>query len=243
MNWTLSAISYVYFSLVGVCYMLGYWTPLHFNILDFLSPVDVIKSAAYPIIPALIGSFIWVIMDTVNSQPLQQVEKDDNKIMKILFYIMFVCLAILLLINLYRVVIFLYLTVVSEPERRLAFALPVVSIFSTIFFLNKPPFLLEYSRYIRHFAIIFMCVLPTIAFHQGDRDISQTLLGAKGYYSLVKSSQSCSLSDSEKYIYLGFYSSTLFFVNKSTKDLCLERESGVNLQYVSTKLEEPKLKK
>ncbi|MEL7596177.1 hypothetical protein ACEUC8_05060 [Aeromonas veronii] len=242
MNWTLSAISYVYFSLVGVCYMLGYWTPLHFNILDFLSPVDVIKSAAYPIVPALIGSFIWVAMDTVNSQPLQRVEKDDNKTTKTLFYMMFAFLAILFLINLYHVVIFLYLTVVSEPERRLAFALPIVSILSTIFFLNKPPFLLEHSRYIRHFVIIFMCALPTIAFHQGDINISQTLLGTKGYYSLVKSSKNCSLGESEQYIYLGFYSSTLFFVNKSTKDLCLEREGGANLKYVSTKTEEPKLK-
>ncbi|EGR3960080.1 hypothetical protein DDN39_19325, partial [Vibrio cholerae] len=113
MNWTLSAVSYFYFSFVGVCYMLGYWTPLHFNILDFLSPVDVIKSAAYPIIPAIIGSFFWVIMDTINSQPTHKVEQDDPKLIKVLFYILILGLAILLLVNVYHVVLFLYLTVVS----------------------------------------------------------------------------------------------------------------------------------
>ncbi|WP_283392510.1 hypothetical protein [Photobacterium phosphoreum] len=244
MNWSLSAVSYFYFSFVGVCYMLGYWTPLHFNILDFLLPVDVIKSAAYPIIPALIGSFIWVTMDTVNSQPRHKLEQDDPKLIKVLFYIMIGGLAILLLVNVFNVVHFLYLTMVSEPEMRLAFALPVVSILSTIYLLNKPPFLLEHSRYIRHFVIIFMCALPTIAFHQGDRDISQTLSGVKGHYVMSKPSKNCDLNDGEQQVYLGFYSSTWFFVNKSTKNLCLEREGGVNLKYeaVEAKETEPEVK-
>ncbi|EMF7380907.1 hypothetical protein V4F50_004613 [Vibrio parahaemolyticus] len=241
MNWTLSAVSYFYFSFVGVCYMLGYWTPLHFNILDFLSPVDVIKSAAYPIIPAIIGSFFWVIMDTVNSQPTHKVEQDDPKLIKVLFYILILGLAILLLVNVYHVVLFLYLTVVSEPEKRIAFALPVISILSTIFFLNKPPFLLDNSRYTRHFAVIFMCVLPTIAYYQGDRNISQTLAGKKGHYILSKPSKNCSFNENEQQVYLGFYSSTWFFVNKSTNDLCLEREGSVNLKYepVENKEHEP----
>ncbi|MGL5798628.1 MAG: hypothetical protein ACRCYN_00930 [Plesiomonas sp.] len=237
MTWTLSAVSYFYFFFVGVCYMLGYWTPLHFNILDFLSPVDVIKSAAYPVIPALIGSFIWIIMDTVNSQPKKKLEQDDPKSLKVLFYIMLMCIFILMLINLYQVIVFLYLTVTSEPEKRLAFALPVVSIVSTIFFLNKPPFLLEHSRFVRHFVIIFMCVLPTIAFHQGNRDISQMLSGEKSHYVLASASKNCKVEGEQHQIYLGFYSTTWFFVNKLTKDLCLEREGGVNLTFKGALIE------
>ncbi|WP_341659611.1 hypothetical protein [Vibrio sp.] len=238
MNWTLSAVSYFYFSLVGVCYMLGYWTPLHFNILDFLSPVDVIKSAAYPVIPALIGSFIWIVIDTVNSQPKQKLEQEDPKVLKVLFYIMLACILILMLINLYQVILFLYLTVISEPEKRLAFALPVVSIVSIIFLLNKPPFLLKHSRFVRHFAIIFMCVLPTIAFHQGDKDINQILAGEKSHYVLAKTSKNCIVEEDQSQIYLGFYSTTWFFVNQLTKDLCLERDGGVNLTFKKTQTEE-----
>ncbi|WP_318401479.1 hypothetical protein [Photobacterium leiognathi] len=238
MNWTLSAVSYFYFSFVGVCYMLGYWTPLHFNILDFLSPVDVIKSAAYPVIPALIGSFIWIVIDTVNSQPKQKLEQEDPKLLKVLFCIMFACILIVMLINLYKVIIYIYLTVISEPERRLAFALPVISIASTIFLLNKPPFLQEHSRFVRHFVIIFMCVLPTIAFQQGDKDISQILVGKKSHYVLAKTSKNCIVEEDQSQIYLGFYSTTWFFVNRLTKDLCLERDGGVNLSFKKAQSEE-----
>ncbi len=218
--------------------MLGYWTPLHFNILDFLSPVDVIKSAAYPVIPALIGSFIWIVIDTVNSQPKQKLEQEDPKVLKVFFYIMLASILTLMLINLYQVILFLYLTVISEPEKRLAFALPVVSIVSTIFLLNKPPFLLEHPRFVRHFVIIFMCVLPTIAFHQGDRDISQILVGEKSHYVLAKTSKNCTVEEDQSQIYLGFYSTTWFFVNQLTKDLCLERDGGVNLTLKKAQIEE-----
>lgn len=143
-----------------------------------------------------------------------------------------------MLINLYQVIFFLYLTVISEPEKRLAFALPVVSIVSTIILLNKPPFLLGHSRFVRHFVIIFMCVLPTIAFHQGNRDISQILSGEKSHYALAKTSKNCILEDDQSHIYLGFYSTTWFFVNQSTKDLCLERDGGVNLTFKKAQVEE-----
>ena len=130
MSWTLSAVSYVFFVFVGLCYTLGFWIPLHFNILEFISPVDIIKAATYPIIPAAIGILFWVVVDTVNSQERKKVEDNDPVLIKLLYYIMLICMVILILSNIFNLCFYLYKIFISEPEKRLSFILPILSLLS-----------------------------------------------------------------------------------------------------------------
>ena len=230
MSWTIPAISYFYFLFVGTCYMLGYWTPLHFNILDYLSPIDIIKSATYPVIPALVGTVAYVLIDTINTQPRQKIEGDKSKVTRALNYIAMGFIATLIIVNAINLASYIYMTFTSEPEKRFAFALPALSLVSTIYLLVKPPFLIEHSRYIRHFVIIFMCALPTISYYQGDKDLSNSLNGKTGFHYLKEPTQNCKIGG-DKLIYIGFYGSTWFFVNSSNKDLCLEKDGGIMLGY------------
>lgn len=235
MNWTLSALCYFYFVFVGICYILGFWTPLHFNVLEFLSPVDMIKSATYPVIPAALGIFFWVLMDSYNTQGTKKPEGDDPKAIKILFWIMVVLVLLLVLLNVVSLISHLYHLFMAEPEKRLSYALPAASIISTIYFLSKPPFLIENHKFIRNFVIIFICALPTVSYFQGSKNISNILEGNSTYYYLKNSSKNCVVNGGERIVYLGFYGGSYFFVDSASKDICIEKDGGVLLTFNDNK--------
>lgn len=241
MNWTLSALCYFYFVFVGICYLLGFWTPLHFNVLEFLFPVDMIKSATYPLIPAALGIFFWVLVDSYNTQGTKKTEGDDPKAIKILFWVIVVLLLLLVLINIVSLISYLYHLFMAEPEKRLSYALPAASIISTIYFLSKPPFLIEKHKFIRNFVIIFFCVLPTVSYFQGSKNISNILEGNSTYYYLKNNSKNCVVNGEAKLVYLGFYGGNYFFVDSTSKDICIEKDSGVLLTFKDIKENEPPL--
>lgn len=231
MNWTISTFIYIFFSSIGVCYFLGFWIPLHFNILDFLSPMDLIKSAAYPIIPAVIAGLFWVVVDTINTQGIKKTDVQESKFIKVLNGFLWFCLIILLLNNVFTFVWRLYHIFVVEPEKRLSLVLPIVTIVSMIYLLIKPPFLKDKNKFVRHFVIIFMCTLPTIAYYKGNTDITGILESSSSYYYLKTSSKNCKVDNNSKMIYLGFYGAKFFFLNSKTSDICIEKDDGVLLTY------------
>lgn len=229
MNWTLSAFCYFYFVFVGICYLLGFWTPLHFNVLEFLSPIDMIKSASYPIIPAALGIFFWVLIDSYNTQGTRKPEDNDPKAIKFIFWVLVVLMLFMFLINIISLASHLYYLFVSEPEKRLSYALPAASMVSIFYFLSKPPFLINSHKFIRHFVIIFICALPTVSYFQGSKNITEILEGKSKFYYLKSQSKTCSIDKDYKMIYIGYYGSAYFFVNSKTKDICIEKDGGVLL--------------
>lgn len=241
MNWTLSAFFYFYFVFVGICYLLGFWTPLHFNILEFLSPIDMIKSATYPVIPAALGIFFWVLMDSYNSQGTKKPEHDEPRVVKVLFWVIVVLFLLAFLINMILLASHLYYLFLSEPEKRLSYALPVASIVSIFYFLSKPPFLINSPKFIRNFVIIFACMLPTVSYFQGSMNITATLEGDSNFYYLKSNSKNCLIDKGSKMIYLGYYGSSYFFVNSKSQDICIEKNGGVLLSLNGNKKEKLRL--
>lgn len=241
MNWTLSAFCYFYFVFVGICYLLGFWTPLHFNVLEFLSPIDMIKSATYPVIPAALGIFFWVLVDSYNSQGTRKPEHDDPKAIKMLFWVLLVLILLMFLINIISLASHLYYLFVSEPEKRLYYALPAASIVSIFYFLSKPPFLINSHKIIRNFVIIFSCILPTVSYFQGSKNITEILEGESNFYYLKRNSKNCLIDNGSKMIYLGYYGSSYFFVNSKSKDICIEKDGGVLLSLNGNNKEKPSL--
>lgn len=241
MNWTISALCYFYFVFVGISYLLGFWTPLHFNILEFLSPIDMIKSATYPVIPAALGMFFFVLVDTYNSQGTKKPESDDPKYLKYIFWAIIFIFLLLILINVINMAVQLYSLFVAEPEKRLSYALPILSILSVVYFLYNPPFLINKHKFLRHFVIIFMCMLPTVSYFQGNKNITKILKGTSSYHYLKSSSKSCFIDEKSRMIYLGFYGGNYFFVNSISKDICVEKGGGVLLSFNDNKAAKPSL--
>jgi hypothetical protein len=239
MNWTFSALCYFYFVFVGACYLLGFWTPLHFNILEFLSPIDMIKSATYPVIPAALGIFFWVLLDSYNSQGTKKPESDDPKSITILFWVIMVLFLLLILINVISLASYLYYSFLAEPEKRLSYALPAASTISIFYFLSKPPFLIEKHKFVRNFVIIFVCILPTVSYFQGSKNITEILEGTSNYHYLKSSSKNCLINDNARLIYLGFYGQNYFFVNSISNDICIEKNGGVLLSFNDNKEVKP----
>ncbi len=237
MNWTLSAFCYFYFVFVGICYLLGFWIPLHFNVLEFLSPIDMIKSATYPVIPAALGIFVWVLVDSFNSQGAKKPKHDAPMILKVLFWILIVLFILMFIFNMYLLASYLYSLLISEPEKRLTYALPAASMISIFYFLSKPPFLINSHKFIRHFLIIFICALPTTAYFQGYKNIKNILEGNSIFHYLKNDSKSCLTENGSKMIYLGYYGSSYFFVNSKSEDICIEKDGGVLLSLNDNKKE------
>jgi NADH:ubiquinone oxidoreductase subunit 5 (subunit L)/multisubunit Na+/H+ antiporter MnhA subunit len=234
MNWTYSAIVYLYFIVVGACYFLGFWTPLHFNIFQFTSPVDILKSATYPLIPAALGILFFVLLDTVNSSETvtgKKPDKDDPKSAKVLYWVIILIILLLVIIKVISLASYLYSALISEPEKRLSYALPAISFISTIYLLINPPFLRDKSKFIRNFVIIFACALPTISYFQGEEDITSKIKSTSSYFYLKKSSKHCEVNSKSKQVYLGFYGGMYIFMNSNSQDICLEKDGGVLLSY------------
>lgn len=229
MNWTLSAFCYFYFVFVGICYLFGFWTPLHFNVLEFLSPIDMIKSATYPVIPAALGIFFWVLIDSYNAQGTRKPEHDDPKGIKFLFWVFVVLILLLFLINIISLASHIYHLFVSEPEKRLSYALPAASMIGIFYLLSKPPFLVNSHKFIRNFVIIFICILPTVSYFQGSKNITAILEGNSKFYYLKSNPKNCLIDKGSKMFYLGYYGGSYFFVNSKSKDICIEKDGGVLL--------------
>lgn len=231
MNWTISAAMYFYFVFVGACYLLGFWTPLHFNIFEFLSPVDILKSATYPVIPAALGVFFYVLMDSYNSQGTRKPEGNDPKAIKVLFWILAATMLIIILINIFLLITHLYHLFISEPERRLSYALPVATFIASVYLVLKPPFMKESSKLARNFVIIFTCVLPTVSYFQGDKNIRKILEGEASYYKLKQTSTNCEVSASSDMIYLGLHGNRYVFIDSESQDICIESDNSILLTY------------
>ena len=236
MNLITSAWVYLYFIFVGSCYFWGFWTPLHFNILEYLSPIDVLKSSVYPILPAVVFVLFMSAMDTYNTRTAKamqgkRLDSDDWLVVKFLFCILVVGFSALFLLNAYYVVLFFYKLCVSPPEQRMLYALPVLSIVLTIYFLRNPPEFLGDNLYVKNFVIIFFCSLPTVSYYQGSRNVDAIFDGKSSSLVLKSASKNCSLSGSGKEVYVGYYGGAYFFVNSVSRDLCVERDGSVVLTY------------
>ena len=55
----------LYFVMVGVLYLWGYWSTFNVNILEYLSPTDVIRLTAYPIVSAFIAVAIGAVLGEI----------------------------------------------------------------------------------------------------------------------------------------------------------------------------------
>tara|TARA_B100001059_G_C17672209_1_gene495148 strand:- start:103 stop:870 length:768 start_codon:yes stop_codon:yes gene_type:complete len=232
MNWTFSAVLYLYFIFVGACYFLGFWTPLHFNIFEFLSPMDILKSATYPLIPAALGIFFFVLIDAVNSSN-NSIKTDDSdpKSIKALYWLAIFILFLMIVMNLIRVAVHIFNAIISEPEKRLSYALPAISIIAAIYLVINPPLLKDKAKFIRNFVIIFACFLPTVSYFQGEKNITNKMEATSSFFYLKKSSKNCTVAKESKEIYLGFYGGMYIFMNSINKDICIEKDGGVLLSY------------
>jgi hypothetical protein len=231
-NWTLSAIVSAYATFIGICYMFGFWTVLHFNILEFATPIEIIKSAVYPLIPAAIGILFWALLDAYRTQPVPKVKDDTGKIERWILRFMNILLLVMIALNLYiYIIVPTYYLFISAPEERLHYALPLMSFLSTIYFLINPPFLKNHKEIVRNLVIIFLCALPTVSYMQGMNNITGILEGNTAYYFLKSSTPACEVKNNNKMIYVGSYGSAFFFVNSVDKDICIERRNGAILSY------------
>lgn len=238
MNWTFSAALYLYFIFVGSCYFLGFWTPLHFNIFQFLTPIDILKSATYPIIPAALGIFFFVLIDAVNSSNNSiKTDRSDPKSMKVLYWLTIVILFIMFAINAITVAVYIFNAIISEPEKRLSYALPAISIITAIYLVINPPILKDNAKFIRNFVIIFLCFLPTVSYFQGEKNITSKMEESSSFFFLKKSSKNCAVVKESKEIYLGFYGGMYIFINSKNQDICIEKDGGVLLSFYEFKKE------
>lgn len=236
MNLTIkTATIYIYFVFVGTCYLFGFWTPLHFNILQFVSPVDILKSAIYPMVPAALGVFFYVVMDAFNSQGVDKPKPEDPKVIRNLFWIANILIIISTLIVIYSLVVCLYELYMSEPEKRLSYALPIASVLSVIYMISKPPFMQEASKFTRNFTIILICTLPSLSYSQGERNIKEILENKASYYKLKIDSKNCKVNALSNIIFLGLYDSKYLFIDSESKDICIETDGSINLKYYEYK--------
>jgi hypothetical protein len=126
----------------------------------------------------------------------------------------------------------------AEPEKRLSYALPAISMICVFYLISNPPMLKDKHRMVRNFVIIFVCFLPTVAYYQGGQNIKNVFDGKSNFYYLKISSKNCLIDNKSKMIYLGFYSGNYFFVNSVSRDICIERDGGV-LMTLSKRKSEP----
>ncbi len=231
MNWTTTAICYFYFLCVGGLYLYGFWAPLHFNILQFLSPLDVIKSAVYPLVPTLLTILAYSAMDAFNSQGVEKPEEDEVKAIKGLYYAFILVSLIGFLLLVFVVAATLWEAIVTTPEKRLLFALPVISIVVTIYLVSNPPKLLQSKKkVVRNFGIIFTCLLPTYSHTAGYKEVISTIDESKALYYLKESTKSCKVGTGVSMIFLGMYGENYFFFNPANRDVCIENQSSVLLK-------------
>jgi hypothetical protein len=231
MNLTISAAIYFYFVFIGACYLLGFWTPLHFNILELVSPADIIRSATYPIIPAAISTLFLVATTSYNSQGFEKPSEDDPKSAKVAYWGVMILLSIVAVYVISKVIISLYYLYLSEPSRRLSFALPIASILSAIYFVSNPPFMKQQKTLQRNFILILMCSLPATAYFQGQKNINNILEGKASYYKLKNETENCKSTDSSDTIYLGIYGGRYLFINSESKDICIENHDSITLKF------------
>lgn len=231
MNLTITAAIYFYFVFVGACYLLGFWIPLHFNILQFVSPLDILKTATYPIIPAALGILFYVLMDAFNSQGVKKPTGNDPKEVKVMFWISAVFILLLASISIYSMSNLIYQLFISEPDKRLSYALPVASFIGIFYMLYNPPFMKDGNKIIRNFLIIFVGILPTVAFFQGGKNINEIIAGEASYYKLAHESKFCKVNQASDMIYLGLYGNRYIFVDSISKDICIEVSGSMLLTY------------
>ena len=231
MNIKITAAMYVYFVFVGACYLLGFWTPLHFNILQFVSPMDLIKSAVYPIIPSIIGVSVLALMDAYNSQGVTPPDKDAPKDLKITFKILtvFIILNFLLLVSVF--IYFLYNAIMSEPDRRLYYVFPIASFISTYLLINHAPSFPGISKFSRNLIIISGCLLPLISYYQGDKNINNIFNGEASYYKLKKETDVCKTNESSDMIYMGLLGDRYIFIDSQNRDICIDSNKSISLTY------------
>ncbi|WP_105259230.1 hypothetical protein [Pseudoalteromonas sp. T1lg88] len=238
MNWTTTAICYFYFLCVGGLYLYGFWTPLHFNILQFLSPLDVIKSAVYPLIPTLLTILVLTALDAYNSQGIQKPEENDAKAIKGLFYIFIFAAFLGVLLLLVVVGVNVWEAITTVPEKKLLYALPVISIGVMIYLIKNPPVLKGKNKIFRNLVIMFTSLLPTYSHTAGYNEITATLEEKKSLYYLKKSTKNCVVGTGVRMIYLGMYGQSYFFLNPENKDICVEKEHGLVLKFQDRKLKD-----
>jgi hypothetical protein len=221
--------------MIGVLYQFGFWIPFHFNILDFLSPIDIIKSSIYPIIPAILGSLFGVMIDTYNSQGLPERNDSDPIFIKLIHNILLLLSLILALIFAGNFLYEAYHLFTTEPEKRIYYAVPVVTLICLVYFIQKPLIFKEKNKYIRNFTMIFMSVLPSVSFFQGDRNAKDIINDNSSYYYLTNISNTCNSAQNSKNIYLGYFSENFIFLNNKSLNICLQKSENINLAYFKKK--------
>jgi hypothetical protein len=255
MNWTLSTIFYLYFTFVGACYLLGFWGPLNFNIMELLSPVDILKSATYPLIPTLLGVLFFASVDAINLSGVETAKNNRdyrnmegmsrfdrliNNISIICGFLFIVCMSILIIFGVFRAGMFLYFAYMAEAEEKFMYLLPFISMVSLGLLVAKPPhFLKDKSRFVRSFILILICSMPNVAFFQGHLNISNMISAKSSFYYLKKSSTSCAVIKNVWQQYLGYYGGMYIFMNSNNKDICIEKVGGILLSYYEFKNQIP----
>ena len=236
MNWSTSALLYLYCILIGGLYHLGFWAPLNFNIFEFLTPIDILKSATYPLIPALMISFIFSAYSALHTyshsfSPENLPQHEESKSTKIFYWSSMILLA---LIGVYHIANLLYLAY-RLPEKRFLYVLTLFSALAVYYVFSRPAAIKNTKTIVKNALLLFITLLPTMSYYQGDKNINSKIDLNTSFYHLKKSSKNCEVTIGSKEIYLGFYGGMYFFINSDNRDICIEKDGGVQLTYFKYK--------
>lgn len=225
-----SAFLYAYCIFVGVCYQLGFWSSLHFDIIPFLSPIDFLKIAAYPIMAGILTYIFTAMMSTyiIRNGDREVREKSGNKFLK-WYYIIYILLnAVLVAI---AFIILLYNFYISDLDNKLRFGLPILSIIAVFYFADGSRIEILEDKIANGMIVGFFCILPTAAYGLGDRKINDIISNERSYYYLGENSSNCKTDSLFRNIYLGKYGDHFIFYNNIFGDICIENNGNIKLKH------------
>ncbi|MFZ7320895.1 hypothetical protein [Comamonas jiangduensis] len=215
-----AALIYAYAVLHGTAYLLGFWGQMNFNIFPYLSLSDFVKAT----VPNIF--FLW-LSPVFSMIAWFDVKEEKNKNYR---NIAFAAIGTLLLIALYRGINIIDLiknTTQTEFVGKIevdvisTMALLVVGIIFFAFKNISKKDLIYFGFII--FSLQLLCVVMG-----GYIDGRNTYNGMPGVKYLDEKNL-CSSKESDKWIYAGYFSEKVLFINKYTKILCVRKSENYKL--------------
>ena len=221
----LSVAIYAYFLLVGISYLWGFWLPFDLNILAFADLTDIIKSSVYPMLPAAGFLIFQSALEGFNATSQKKYEDYVSAGGFFRFYMRF-----LIVFNycvLAALVAYIgYVVVTEQGYQKLKGIFPLLSGLTFYFFLNKGAYLLRIDVRIRVFALLVLCMMPSVAFRTGN-EISTKIKNLQGDYWILKAAEPC--EGVGELVFLSRLGSKYLAMSKDDKSICILQDTTVQL--------------
>jgi hypothetical protein len=210
----------LYFVVVGVLYLWGYWSTFNVNILEYLSIADVVKLTAYPVASGFLFFAIGAVMGEALFSPGPPRPPMGARTAKVLR-------------KLRPLIIFLYLAVTATfilfaniPNRWTTLSLLLASPIYLI--AKRRKFLIGIIPHDspRSIVIYLLAALPTYAYGQGRLEADRIIEGRKFEYVLSTIDQVTVPGDAspiQHARYIGHTGDFFFFLNPASAELVITK--------------------